>query len=112
MSTGSVSTVKHTVSVVVRCDTEERWDDMSECLESLFVQSHAADEIIVIVDHNPALLERIQQTWEGWVKVYPNTHPKGSAGGWNTSLEVATSDIIAFIDDCYARLDPASAASL
>lgn len=90
---------KQTVSVVVRCFTEERWDDLAECLESLFVQTHAADEIVVIVDHNPAMLERIQKTWPGWVKAYPNTHPKGSAGGWNTSLEVATSDIIAFIDD-------------
>ncbi len=85
--------------MVVRCYSEERWADLSECLESLFVQTHPADEIVVVVDHNPALLERIQQTWAGWVKAYPNTHPKGSAGGWNTSLEVATSDIIAFIDD-------------
>jgi GT2 family glycosyltransferase len=90
---------KLSVSVVVRCFSEERWDDLAECLESLFVQTRAADEIVVIVDHNPAMLERVQQTWSGWVKAYPNTHPKGSAGGWNTSLEVATSDIIAFIDD-------------
>jgi O-antigen biosynthesis protein len=87
------------VSVVVRCYSEERWNDLAECLESLFVQSRAADEIVVIVDHNPAMLERIEKTWAGWVKVYPNTHPRGSAGGWNTSLDVTTSDIVAFIDD-------------
>jgi GT2 family glycosyltransferase len=87
------------VSVVVRCYTEERWDDLAECLESLFVQTRPADEIVVIVDHNPAMLARIQQTWAGWVKAYPNTHARGSAGGWNSSLDVATSDIVAFIDD-------------
>jgi GT2 family glycosyltransferase len=88
-----------TVSVVVRCYSEERWSDLEECLESLFVQTRAADEIVVIVDHNPEMLERIRQTWAGWVKAYPNTHTKGSAGGWNTSLDVTTSDIVAFIDD-------------
>jgi cellulose synthase/poly-beta-1,6-N-acetylglucosamine synthase-like glycosyltransferase len=88
-----------TVSVVVRCYSEERWADLEECLESLFVQTRSADEIVVVVDHNPAMLERVQQTWAGWVKAYANTHARGSAGGWNTSLDVTTSDIVAFIDD-------------
>jgi O-antigen biosynthesis protein len=92
------TSVNPTVSVVVCCFTEERWDDLSECLESLFVQTHAPDEIVVIVDHHPAMLERVQQTWDGWVKAYANIHPKGSAGSQNTSLEVVTSDIVAFID--------------
>jgi GT2 family glycosyltransferase len=99
-SVSKTPTKKHlTVSVVVRCYTEERWQDLEECLESLFVQTRAADEIVVIVDHNPALLERVQKTWAGWVKAYANTHPRGSAGAWNTSLDVTTSDIVAFIDD-------------
>jgi Glycosyl transferase family 2 len=93
------ATVNPTVSVIVCCFTEERWDDLSACLESLFVQTHAPDEIVVIVDHNPAMLERVQQTWEGWVKAYANIHPKGLVGSQNTSLEVVTSDIVAFIDD-------------
>ena len=44
-----------TVTVVVCCYTLDRWDDLGAALTSLREQRHPADEIVVVVDHEPAL---------------------------------------------------------
>jgi len=63
-------------------------------------QTRPADQVLVVVDHNPELLATIRR-WAltpGAI-VVPNAHGRGLSGGRNTGFEAATGDIVAFIDD-------------
>lgn len=87
----------YTVSVVIRTYTEDRWGYLTACLASLAQQTQPADEIVVVVDHNPALLARIAETYPQ-VVVVPSS-VRGSAGAWNSGIRAAKGAVIAFIDD-------------
>ena len=47
-------------SVVICCYTHERWDDLQAAIASVLAQSPAPEEVLVVVDHNPGLLERLR----------------------------------------------------
>jgi glucosyl-dolichyl phosphate glucuronosyltransferase len=85
-------------SVVVSTYTDERWEDLQACLGSLERQTLPPREVIVVVDHNPALLERAREAFPG-TKVIPNERPRGLAGARNSGTALADGEIVAFIDD-------------
>lgn len=87
-----------TTSVVICCYSEKRWDDIVEAVKSLGAQTVAPDEVLLVVDHNPALLERAQATFDA-VRIVANTHRRGLSGARNTGVDHATGEIIAFLDD-------------
>jgi glucosyl-dolichyl phosphate glucuronosyltransferase len=84
--------------VVICAYTEERWDDVLAAVASVRAQSLAAHEVIVVVDHNPALLGRLRPALPD-VKVIPNSGPQGLSGGKNTGVAASAGDIVAFLDD-------------
>jgi glucosyl-dolichyl phosphate glucuronosyltransferase len=86
------------ISVVICAYTEKRWDDVLAAVESVRTQRLAAQEIILVVDHNPALLGRLHAALPD-VMVIPNTGPQGLSGGKNTGVAAAGGDVIAFLDD-------------
>jgi hypothetical protein len=87
-----------TVAVVICAYTEDRWNEMMASVGSATSQTHHAAEIILVIDHNPALLRRA--TFElPSVRVIPNSNEKGLSGARNTGIAAATSEIIAFLDD-------------
>jgi glucosyl-dolichyl phosphate glucuronosyltransferase len=86
------------ISVVICAYTEDRWDDVLAAVASVRVQSRPAHEIIVVVDHNPALLGRLRPAVPD-VKVIPNSGPRGLSGGKNTGVAAARGDVVAFLDD-------------
>jgi glycosyltransferase involved in cell wall biosynthesis len=86
------------ISVVICAYTEDRWDDVLAAVESVRSQSLPAEEIIVVVDHNPALLGRLRPALPD-VKVIPNSGYQGLSGGKNTGVAAARGDIVAFLDD-------------
>lgn len=88
-----------TLSVVVCAFTEARWSLLVACVESLEAQTPRPDEVIVVIDHCDALLEMARERFGGRAIVVPNRHPRGLSGGRNTGVELATSDVVAFIDD-------------
>ena len=90
--------LKKDVSIVVRTYTERRWNYLVECLDSLFAQSEQLKQIIVVVDHNPILLEKVKQLYP-MVTAVENKLSQGSSGAWNSGILNVTSDIVAFIDD-------------
>lgn len=92
------------VSVVVCAFTEDRWEDICRVLGSLRAQTEAPGEIILVIDHCPALLRRARLAFPD-VTVMPNHFQKGLAGGRNTGLAHARGDVVAFIDDD-AAADP------
>jgi len=87
---------EHDTAVVVCTYTEERWDDLVECVQSLHHQTRSAGEIVVVVDHNPGLLARAQGLG---VKAIANRYPRGLSGGRNTGVEVTRGALVAFLDD-------------
>lgn len=85
-------------SVVICAYTERRWDDVLAAVDSVRHQQLAPKEIIVVVDHNPRLHDRLTQAVPD-ATVVPNSSEPGLSGGKNTGVDRATGDIVAFLDD-------------
>ncbi len=97
-------------SIVICAYTEDRWQELLEAIESVKSQSLAPREIIVVIDHNPALFERVTRSVEG-VVVIENRQARGLSGARNSGIAAAQGDVIAFMDedaiaapDCLAHL--------
>ncbi|MFD4458835.1 glycosyltransferase [Nocardia sp. NPDC058480] len=86
-----------TVSVVICSYAEDRWDTLVLAVTSIQAQSRPAEEIVVVIDHNTALLDRAR-TLPG-VTVVANRDASGLSGARNTGTAVSTGDIVAFLDD-------------
>ena len=90
-----------TFSVVICAYTEERWSDLLASVSSVQQQTLQANQIIVVVDNNLALLERLQKQWGGQkgLILIENEGQQGLSGARNSGIVKATGDIIAFLDD-------------
>ena len=88
-----------TASVVICVYTEQRWDDIVAAVESVRGQDVAAAEVLVVVDHNPDLLERARRAFSLPVRVLPNARRQGLSGARNTAVAAATGDVVVFLDD-------------
>jgi GT2 family glycosyltransferase len=86
------------VSVVICAYTERRWDDTLAAAASASGQSYAAEELIVVVDHNRPLYERLKSALPD-VMVVENQEQQGLSGGRNTGIAVASGEVVAFLDD-------------
>ena len=86
------------ISVIICAYAEERWVDLVAAIESVRRQSVPCLEIVVAIDHNPALLERVRSDLPGVVAV-ENREPRGLSGARNSGLAVAQATIVAFLDD-------------
>lgn len=93
------------ISVVVCAYTETRWGELLAAVESLQRQTLLPCEIILVIDHNPALFERSRQHFSG-VTVIENHEQRGLSGARNSGLAAARGEIVAFMDeDAYAAPD-------
>ncbi|MEN8653091.1 glycosyltransferase family 2 protein [Streptomyces sp. 21So2-11] len=90
------------VSVVICVYTEDRWEDILAAVDSVRAQSLPAVETLLVVDHNPALLERLGKEYKEArqeVQVLANAGPRGLSAGRNTGITAARGEILAFLDD-------------
>jgi GT2 family glycosyltransferase len=87
-----------TLAVVVCCYTEERWPLLVAAIDALHVQTRPIDEIIIVVDHNDALLRRVRDAQLG-VTVVPNDEARGLSGARNSGVRAARGEVVAFVDD-------------
>lgn len=92
------------VSVIIATYTEERWQHLVNAVESLRQQTLRVREIIVIVDGNPGLLERIRRELPD-VVASANLERPGSSGAHNTGINLAQGELVALLDDD-ATADP------
>jgi glucosyl-dolichyl phosphate glucuronosyltransferase len=86
------------ISVVICAYTERRWDEVLAAVGSIRAQRLEPHEIIVVVDHNEALRERLRAALPD-VMVIPSTGPRGLSGGRNTGIAAASGEVVAFLDD-------------
>lgn len=86
-----------TVSVVVCTYTDRRWAELRAGLHAVADQLRDGDELLVVVDHNDTLLDRVRAELPG--TVVPNTHRQGLSGARNTGVELAAGEVVAFLDD-------------
>jgi len=85
-------------AVVICVYTEDRWDRILGAVTSVQKQDCPPVELLVVVDHNRPLLERIRlELPELWT--VENTYPQGLAGAKNTALDIVQSPLVAFLDD-------------
>lgn len=86
------------VSVVICAYSEKRWDKLCAAVQSVQNQSASPIEVILVIDHNPALLERARDQFPNIVLVQSG-EAQGLAGARNAGIEKARGHIIAFLDD-------------
>ncbi|KHL01221.1 glycosyltransferase family 2 protein [Sinomonas humi] len=87
-----------TVSVVICSYTMERWDLLVNVIGSVHAQTYPVQQILVVVDHNPDLYKRLMETVRDAV-IVENSGPQGLSGARNTGVGLATSELVAFLDD-------------
>jgi glycosyltransferase involved in cell wall biosynthesis len=87
-----------TISVVVCAYTERRWDELIDAVASVRGQTAPPFEIIVSVDHNPALRQRVSRQLPD-VVVTDNQQRQGLSGARNTGVAVTRGEVVAFLDD-------------
>jgi glucosyl-dolichyl phosphate glucuronosyltransferase len=86
------------VSVVIACHTEERWSSLVRSIASALEQRPGPVEVIVAVDHNPRLYNRLSREISG-VTVVENEYAGGASGTRNTGARHASTPFLAFLDD-------------
>ena len=87
-----------TVSVVICAYTDRRWDELVDAVASVRAQTAPPSEIVVSVDHNPALRERVSRQLPD-VIVTDNQQQQGLSGARNAGVAVAGGEVVAFLDD-------------
>ncbi len=86
------------VSVVICTYTLERYDDLRAAVSSVEAQTVEVKEIIVAVDRNPELLDRIRSELPS-VTAVGNRHHAGAGGARNSGVEMSSGEVLVFMDD-------------
>jgi GT2 family glycosyltransferase len=92
-------------TVIICAYTMDRWNELNSAVQSCLDQTVTPDEILLVVDHNPELLERATREIAG-ARVLANRSTKGLSGARNSGVASSSGDVIAFLDDdAYAEAD-------
>ena len=86
------------VSVVICAHTEERWHETLAAVASIAAQRLAPREIVMVVDHNRPLYDRLRAALPD-VVVMENRETRGLSGARNTGIASTSGEVVAFIDD-------------
>ena len=89
------------VSVVVCTYTEEMYDHLEDCVESLRSQTYDDVEVVIVVDGDTSLCEQVTTSYGDApdVRVHCNEENLGLSASRNQALEHVTGDVVAFVDD-------------
>lgn len=98
------SVVDLPISVVICAYTDRRWENIVGAVASVRAQTRPPARTILVVDHNPPLLERARAAFSD-VQVVPNVGRRGLSGARNSGIVHAIGEVVAFLDDD-ARAEP------
>jgi glucosyl-dolichyl phosphate glucuronosyltransferase len=98
MSEVSSQVAADSLSVVVCTYDEARRPLLDRGLEALQCQHEPPGAVIVVVDHNPRLLDALRSDYPH-LTVVPNTRARGLSGARNCGLALAATPVVAFLDD-------------
>jgi glycosyltransferase involved in cell wall biosynthesis len=89
------------VSVVVCTYSMERYGPFSECVESVLAQEYEPLEVVLVVDGNEDVFERVREDFgdEENVVLHCNDENQGISYSRTKGAELASGDVVAFIDD-------------
>jgi len=89
---------EHEISVVI--PTKNRPEDLLTCVASIKEQSQLPHELLIIDDDNPSMDRRSQiRSGSIDVTITSSDGPPGSSTARNTGAEMATNDVILYLDD-------------
>ncbi len=86
------------VAIIICAYTEKRWDKLASAIESVRCQTLPVADFILVIDHNPNLYRRAQQTFAD-LTVVENTEARGLSGARNTGVNLVKGNFVAFLDD-------------
>ena len=89
------------VSVVVCTYSMDRYDPFFECVESVLAQTYEPLEIVLVVDGNNEVFDRVDDYFGDYenVVLHNNDENKGISYSRTKGAELASGEIVAFIDD-------------
>lgn len=89
------------ISVVVCTHTTDRYEDLTEAVESLFAQTYDDVEVVLVADGDAELCERLRTDYgdRPEVRIHCHEQNRGLSASRNAGIEVATGDVVAFMDD-------------
>ncbi|WP_247002214.1 glucosyl-dolichyl phosphate glucuronosyltransferase [Halosolutus gelatinilyticus] len=89
------------VSVVICTYAMERYDVFSECVDSVLDQTHEPLEVVIVVDGNEPVFDRVCDDYGDLddVVIRCNEENQGISYSRTRGAEIATGDVVAFIDD-------------
>lgn len=85
-------------TIIICAYTENRWDDITEAVASCRQQRPPPGEIVLVVDHNPKLYQRLINAFPDLV-VVENNEKQGLSGARNSGIAASRGRLIAFLDD-------------
>ncbi len=89
------------VSVVICTYAMERYDVFSACVESVLAQTYEPLEVVIVVDGNDEVFERVQADFgeEERTVLHCNEENQGISYSRTKGAKIATGEVVAFIDD-------------
>ncbi|WP_440764031.1 glucosyl-dolichyl phosphate glucuronosyltransferase [Natronorubrum sp. DTA7] len=89
------------VSVVVCTYAIDRYDVFSECVDSVLAQTYDPLEVVIVVDGNDDVFERVRTDYgdRDNVNVHCNDANHGISYSRTRGAELASGEVVAFIDD-------------
>lgn len=89
------------VSVVLTTNSRERYDVFVEAVESVLGQTHPALEVVLVIDEDRRLYERVESTFGEREGVFTHFKPidEGLSASRNHGATVASGEVVAFTDD-------------
>ncbi len=90
-----------TVSVVICTYSTDLYSDFCEAVESVLGQTYEDMEVVVIVDGNKSLFDCVCADWDDHedVVLHCNEENRGLSASRNRGIELASGDVVAFMDD-------------
>lgn len=87
------------VSVIICSYTEQRFSDILEAVTSVHDQTLQPTEVLLVVDNNRKLYERLRKEMGQSALIVLNEGPSGVSGSRNAGIGLARGDLVAFLDD-------------